>query len=121
MSRHKIETTGKAIRLNTTTDNANWKADGQDLQHVCVNAVDNKGRRVFDADDRLTFSIDGDAQIVAVANGNIASNEDFTANVRQLWLGQAIVILRAGSNASNVTLRITSDKYKTVTLKLKTI
>lgn len=121
VSRHKIETTGKAIRLNTTTDNANWKADGQDLQHVCVNAVDNKGRRVFDADDRLTFSIDGDAQIVAVANGNIASNEDFTANVRQLWLGQAIVILRAGSNASNVTLRITSDKYKTVTLKLKTI
>ncbi len=121
VSRHKIETTGKAIRLNATTDNANWKADGQDLQHVCVNAVDSKGRRVFDADDRLTFSIEGDAQIVAVVNGNIASNEDFVTDARQLWLGQAVVILRAGENASNVTLRITSDKYKTVTLKLKTI
>lgn len=120
VSRHKIETTGKATKLSATADNANWKADGQDLQHICINAVDSKGRRVFDADDKLTFSIEGDAQIVAVANGDIASNEDFVANARQLWLGQAVVILRAGEKASPVTLRITSDKYKTVTLKLKT-
>lgn len=121
VSRHKIETTGRATRLCATTDNACWKADGQDLQHICINAVDSKGRRVFEADDELTFSIEGDAQIAAVANGDIASDEEFVTDTRRLWQGQAIVILRAGDNASDVTLRVTSGKYKTVILKLKTV
>lgn len=121
VSRHAVETTGKVAKLAATPDNAAWKADGQDLQHVTINAVDGKGRRVFGADDKLTFTVEGDAQIVAVANGNITSNESFADTARQLWLGQAVVILRAGEKASDVTLRITSDKYKTVTLKLKTI
>lgn len=120
VSRHKIETTGQAVKLTANADNSQWKADGQDLQHVCITAVDSKGRRVFDANEKLTFSIEGDAEIIAVSNGNIASNEDFTGKERSLWLGQAVVILRSGHKASDVTLKINSDKFKTVALKLKT-
>lgn len=120
VSRHKIETTGQAVKLTANADNSQWKADGQDLQHVCITAVDSKGRRVFDANEKLTFSIEGDAEIIAVSNGNIASNEDFTGKERSLWLGQAVVILRSGQKASDVTLKINSDKFKTVALKLKT-
>ena len=118
---HKIETTGDAVKLTATADNNNWKADGMDLQHVSITAVDKKGRRVFGANEKLKFSVEGDAEIVAVSNGDIASDESCTGYSRKLWLGSALVILRSGKKASDVTLKITSDKYKTVTVKLKTL
>ena len=44
VARHKVETTGKAVALRIEADNAQWKADGEDLQHLRIVAVDSKGR-----------------------------------------------------------------------------
>jgi beta-galactosidase len=75
VARHRIETTGEAKRLQLTPDAIQWQADGTDLMHVRVYAVDGKGRRVWSAQDELIFSVEGDARIVAVDNGNIYSHE----------------------------------------------
>ena len=120
VTRHALETTGKAVKLQAETDNSAWKADGMDLQHVVLTAVDSKGRRVLNAADDLQFTIDGDAQIVAVSNGDISSDEMFTADHRQLWQGQAVVILRAGRTPSKITLKAQGGSFKPVTLKLET-
>lgn len=113
VARHKIETTGKAVALKVVTDNDNWKADGMDLQHIRVYAVDKEGRRVMTAQDELTFNVEGDARIVAVSNGDITSDEAMTGNRRRLYNGSAMVILRAGKYAGKITLRTSSDAYKT--------
>ncbi|MBQ9649255.1 MAG: DUF4982 domain-containing protein [Prevotella sp.] len=118
-ARHTLETTGKAVRLTVTPDNSQWKADGEDLQHLRIVAVDSKGRRVAQAEDELKFEVTGDARIVAVTNGDINSDELNTTDHRRLWNGTAMVILRAGTTPSDVTLKTTSDGFKTVTTKLK--
>ena len=120
VARHQLETTGKAVKLIAEPDNANWKADGQDLQHVRITAVDAKGRRVLLAADELKFSVDGDARIVAVSNGDINSNELNVTDHRTLYQGSALVILRAGSSPSKITLQTKSNKYKTLNTKLET-
>ena len=120
VARHQLETTGKAVRLIAEPDNSHWRADGMDLQHIRLTAVDKKGLRVWDADDELIFEMDGDARIIAVTNGDITSNEPNVATHRRLWQGQAMVILRAGQKPSMVTLKTTSKNYKTITTKLKT-
>ncbi|WP_036880318.1 glycoside hydrolase family 2 TIM barrel-domain containing protein [Xylanibacter oryzae] len=120
VARHEIETTGKAVALQVIPDNNNWKADGMDLQHVRIYAVDSKGRRVYDAQDQLNFSIDGDARIVAVSNGDIASDESMVGNSRRLYNGSALVIIRAGRKAGKVKLTTVSDKYRTVESKFAT-
>ena len=127
---HTLETTGKAVRLVVESDNPSWQADGMDLQHVRITAVDSKGRRVLTATDQLTFSIEGDADIVAVSNGDIASDElnttphfDLSKKAtaqRCLWQGSALVILRAGHLSSPVTLRTTCPGFKPVTTRLQT-
>ena len=61
VARHKIETTGKPAALKLEDDNAAWKADGQDLQHIRVTLVDKKGRKIMTADDDVTLTIDGAA------------------------------------------------------------
>ena len=121
VARHALETTGKPVHIVAEPDNSNWQADGMDLQHIRLTAVDSKGRRCLPCNDELTFEVtEGDARIVAVTNGDITSDELNVTNHRQLWQGQAMVILRSGRQPSKVTLRISPQAFKPTTLKLET-
>ncbi len=120
IAHHQLETTGKAVKLIAEPDNSNWKADGQDLQHIRITAVDSKGRKVLLASDELKFAVDGDARIVAVSNGDINSEELNATDHRRLWQGAALVILRAGKSPSKITLRTTSDNFRNVITRLET-
>ena len=120
IARHALETTGKPVKLIVEPDNSQWKADGMDLQHVRVTAVDSKGRKVLTCNDEITFEATGDAKIVAVTNGDITSDELNVTNHRQLWQGSAMVILRAGATPSKVTLKTSAATLKSVTTKLET-
>ena len=120
VARHALETTGKPVKIIAEPDNSQWHADGMDLQHIRLRAVDAKGRTVLTCQDELTFAVSGDAQIVAVTNGDINSNELNATNHRSLWQGQAMVILRAGTVPSNIMLKTSSTKFKQLTTKLET-
>ena len=132
VARHQIETTGEAVALKLVPDAENWHADGKDLMHVRIYAVDKKGRRVLNvkdakAFDKLTFTVKGDANIVAVDNGNIASDELHIGKTqlektiqRNLFQGSALVILRAGKQNGKVELLVSSDKMKARKLVLNT-
>lgn len=119
VARHQLETTGKAVKIIAEPDNSEWKADGMDLQHVRLTAVDSKGRRVITHNDELQFEVEGDAKIVAVTNGDINSDELNATNHRRLWQGSAMVILRAGTSPSKVTLKTKAGAKTTIT-KLET-
>ena len=121
MARHKIETTGPAVKLQAQSDNADWNADGQDLQHVRIVALDAKGRHVQTADQKVTFSVSGPASIVGVINGNINSDEMTVGNVRNLYNGTCTVILRSQRQAGPVTLTATADglNSESITMPVK--
>ena len=130
VARHQIETTGEAIALKLVPDAENWHADGKDLMHVRVYAVDKKGRRVLNvkdakAFDKLTFTVKGDANIVAVDNGNIASDELHIGKIqleksiqRNLFQGSALVILRAGDKPGKIEFSVAGEKMKAKKLVL---
>jgi len=120
VARHALETTGKPVKIIAEPDNTHWQADGLDLQHVRLTAVDNKGRRCLSYDDELEFSITGDASIVAVTNGDITTDEIATQSHVRLWQGQAMVILRSGRQASKITLTSKPKTFKDIITKLET-
>lgn len=132
VARHQIETTGEAVALKLVPDAENWHADGKDLMHVRVYAVDKKGRRVVNvkdakAFDKLTFQVKGDANIVAVDNGNISSDELHIGKTqlektiqRNLFQGSALVILRAGDKPGKIELSVAGEKMKAKKLVLNT-
>ena len=132
VARHQIETTGEAVALKLVPDAENWHADGKDLMHVRIYAVDKKGRRVLNvkdakAFDKLTFQVKGDANIVAVDNGNIASDELHIGKTqleksiqRNLFQGSALVILRAGDKPGKIELSVAGEKVKARKLVLNT-
>ena len=132
VARHQIETTGEAVALKLVPDMETWHADGKDLMHVRIYAVDKKGRRVLNvkdakAFDKLTFTVKGDANIVAVDNGNIASDELHIGKTqleksiqRHLFQGSALVILRAGDKPGKIELSVAGEKMKAKKLVLNT-
>lgn len=120
VARHKIETTGLPMRLRVIPEDHTWIADGTDLMHLRIEAIDSKGRRVPMAQDELRFAVEGDARIVAVSSGNHDSNELNVTDRRCLYNGSALVILRAGRTPSSVTLKTISPAFKPVTTKLQT-
>ena len=89
--------------------------------HLRIEAIDSKGRRVTTATDELHFSVEGDATIVAVSNGDMNSNEPNVSSHRHLWKGSALVILRSGRTPSKILLNTTSESYKPVKTVLQTI
>lgn len=131
VDRHQIETTGEAVALKLVPDMETWHADGKDLMHVRIYAVDKKGRRVLNvkdakAFDKLTFTVKGDANIVAVDNGNIASDELHIGKTqleksiqRNLFQGSALVILRAGDKPGKIELLVAGEKMKAKKLVLR--
>ncbi len=120
VARHRIETTGQPVTLRLESDNANWKADGQDLQHIRVVAVDKKGRRVQTAQGEVKFTVTGDATLAAVSSGNHQSDELNVTDKRNLYKGSCLAILRSGVNPSAVTITATAQGMKPVKLKLAT-
>lgn len=132
VARHQIETTGEAVALKLVPDVETWHADGKDLMHVRIYAVDKKGRRVLNmkdakAFDKLTFTVKGDANIVAVDNGHIASDELHIGKTqleksiqRNLFQGSALVILRAGDKPGKIELSVAGEKMKAKKLVLNT-
>ena len=130
VARHKVETTGEAKKMTAEADlpmatkkNPNapqWKADGMDLQHVTITAVDSKGRRVLNANQEVSFAVEGPAEIVGVINGDITSNEMTVGNKRSFYNGVCSVILRSTREAGPVTLTATAQGLKEVKLKMET-
>jgi beta-galactosidase len=126
VARHRIETTGPAVRLKAEADltpkspshSPQWKADGLDLQHVRIEAVDSKGRCVQTSDNEISFSVEGPAEIVGVINGDINSDELTVGNRRSLYNGTCTVILRSQRQAGKVTLKATGQGLKPVSLMM---
>lgn len=112
VARHEIATTGKAvalkIELEPSADGA-WNADGMDLAHLRIYAIDGKGRRVYDATGEVTIEAEG---LIAVNSGNINSHEIFTDNHAPLYNGTVLAILRAGNEQKRVTVTATCPGMK---------
>lgn len=121
VARHRIETTGKPVALKIESDNNAWKADGIDLQHLRIYAVDSKGRRVYTATGGVKVTIDGtSATLAAMSNGNQASDELNVVDHRMLFNGSILAILRSDVKAGTITVTATCDGLKSAKAKFTT-
>ncbi len=130
VARHRIETTGKPVALRIEADKplaakgpkySDWKADGLDLQHLRIYAIDNKGRRVATATGEVKVTLKGDAAtLAAISNGNQRSDELNMVDHRLLFNGSVLAILRSDITPGTVTVTAETDGLRPATIKLST-
>lgn len=97
----RFETTGKAVCLELkqefsqpTTLNSQLSSLNSKLHHIRITAVDEQGRIVPTSDLNVQLSVSGNARLVAVGNGNLASDDTAGQQHVHLYQGSALVILR---------------------------
>lgn len=116
----EVHTAGKAAAIRLTADRNKISADGKDLSFITVEIMDKDGNLVPDAENLITFNIDGSAFIAGVDNGSQTSHESFNAPQRKAFYGKALVVLQNNGEKGKATLTATSEGLEPGTLTIRT-
>ena len=115
-----IETTKPANKTVLKADRLELVADGRDVAVITVEVQDQKGRIVPDACPMLHFTLEGNARIIGVGNGDpmyLGADHPKDKDCRQFSIpafnGLAQVLVQSGDTPSMVVLRCQSDKLQT--------
>jgi beta-galactosidase len=116
----ELRTAGPPARLELALDTPATTLSRQpdDVVYVTATLVDAQGVRVPDSRLRVDFGASGQADIVAVDNGNLLDHAPFQAKQRTLYDGQAVAILRANADRGSVTVRASADGVAPATITI---
>ena len=103
--RSVVKTTGKAAKLMVNADRKTITADGKDLSYITVDVTDKDGNIVPNAKDEITFSVEGEGQIVGVDNGSSPDHTPYNSLTRKAHAGKVLAIVKSGKKAGTVTVK----------------
>ena len=115
-----IRTAGAPHHIQLTPNRKVIKANGRSLSFVAVEVVDKDGNLCPWAENKVLFSLTGDAKIAGVDNGSPFSLERFQANERRAFFGKCLVVLQAGKKPSTIQLTAKSVDLVPQTIEIKT-
>lgn len=120
-----VETAGKPVALGVEVKFDDWvrteaRTGCGDALPVAVFAVDDRGRRVPTASDKVSFQVDGGG-VLGVGNGDPLCREPDRAASRSLFNGYACAIVEPAEGAKSVRVRVSAPGLRPaeVTLPVK--
>ncbi len=113
-----------AMQTSVRSDNnvnMDITTDRQNVVHVEVNILDKENNLVPNASNRILFTVEGEARIIAVDNGDPLNEEGFATNSRKTFNRKCLVILQSTGKAGNFNLFARSNglEYSDTTLVSK--
>ena len=100
-----LTTAGAPARIELVPDVARLAADGEAVVHVEYRIVDAHGVRVPNADDEVTFAVDGPARALGIGNGNLDDTTPGRNPVHRAWQGRGLAILQSTGMPGTITIR----------------
>lgn len=119
--RSVVKTTGKKANLSAKVDRDKIIADGKDLAYVEVDVTDAEGNIVPNAEDRVTFKVEGNGELVGVDNGSSPDHDSYKANNKRAFSGKVLAIVRATKEAGSFTVTASADGLKSSKVTVKTV
>jgi beta-galactosidase len=113
-----LKSAGETALIKLTPDKNVLKADGQDLVYINIDLTDLQGIREPNAENLLSFEIEGSGTIIGTANANLKDTDSYVLHTRKAWKGQALVIIKSKKERGSIILKVTSAQMKDVYLKL---
>ena len=120
--RNLVSTTGEEKNLTAKVygDRDTITADGKDLAYIEVDVRDAEGRIVPDADDRVTFQVEGDGVLVGVDNGSAPDHDSYKADNRRAFSGKVLAIVQSTKKAGEFTLTATAPGLEEASVTVAT-
>jgi beta-galactosidase len=109
----EVETSDKPTNVVVTAYKTTMLADGKDVSVINISVVDKNGVEDATANNLIHFSLQGDAKIIGVGNGDPSSHEqdkfDDTVAQRHLFNGKCQVIVQSGTTQSLIHFEAKGD------------
>jgi beta-galactosidase len=115
-----LKTAGKAAKIKLVADRKQILANGQDLSYVTVEITDEQGNIQPNAEDQLSFSINGPGVIAGVDNANLKDTDPYVSNARKAWKGRALVVIKSNTKPGTITLTVSSPGLSGSTISINT-
>ncbi|SHJ85867.1 Glycosyl hydrolases family 2 [Maribacter aquivivus] len=90
-----IKTSTKPKALQISTDTKSVLADGYDTVHIVLQIIDNDGNPVKTENQKVLFTVTGDAKVLGVDNGSITNTQDFNSQELITDKGRALLIVQS--------------------------
>jgi beta-galactosidase len=107
-----LETSGEPAEVVITPYKTTMLANGKDATVINVSVIDKQGREVPDADNLIQFTLEGDAKIIGVGNGDPSSHEPdkiLEGNwQRSAFNGKCQVIVQSGKTPGHIKFKASS-------------
>ena len=117
----ELKTANNPVKIRVTADRTELTANGQDLNYINVELVDDKGILNPTAENLITFEIEGAGEIVGVGNANPVSLDSYQLPQRKAWQGKCMVIVKSKNEEGNITLKVKSAGVQEATLQIPVI
>jgi len=102
--KYAVRTAGPAVRLGFDAEELSLSAADGCQKLFTVRALDQEGTPVFRESAKVTFSVTGPAEIVAVDNGDLCSSEPYDRNWMHMYRGCVSTVIRLTGEPGRVVL-----------------
>jgi beta-galactosidase len=116
---HEMKTADEPTKLTIEADRKTIKHEFNDVSHVIVKLVDDKGIVNPNAIDLLTFKIDGPGKIIATSTGDRTSHQSFTALERKAYHGECMAIVRSTADSGKINITVSAEGYPDAKIELE--
>jgi beta-galactosidase len=100
----EIKTAGEPVTIRLTADRNKIAADNYDLAFVTVEILDKDGNVVPTAGNQIDFTVEGNATLAGVDNGNPVSHESFKGTTIKAFNGKCLAVIQAGELQGKIQL-----------------
>lgn len=115
-----LKTVGKPVAIQLVADRRTIKANRNDLSYVAVEILDEQGNLVPNDDRLIHFTLNGNAEIAGVGNGNPKDVSSFQQPQKSTFLGKGLVIIRPKGNSGKIVVTAKSDGLNDANIELIT-
>jgi beta-galactosidase len=119
VAKFELRTAGKAAKIKLSADRLQIQADGQDLSHITMELVDDKGIVVPDSDQKITVEVVGTGRLTGLDNGDLRADSFFTGNPVKTYFGRALATVQSGRLKGEIQIRAMCGDLPVSTLTLK--
>lgn len=109
VSKAVLQTAKEVSQIQLSADRKKLDANGQDLTYVTVKLTDKNGVSNPNANNLLSFHINGPGSIVGIGNANPVSTESYQDLQHKAWKGRCLVIIKSKRKPGNIVLTVSSD------------
>ncbi len=120
VKRTQVKTAGEPAAIRLIPDRTEIAADGSDLCFVKVEITDKEGNLCPNADNDVTFAVEGTGFNAGVDNGSPISMERFKADHRRAFYGKALLIVQSDGTPGTVTVSATSPGLQPAKCQIET-